>query len=137
MRTVVEIVEEPIDVAAWTAKLEDPGAGAVASFTGVVRDHARGKRVVAIRYEAYREMALNEMRKIAGEASRRWPLLGMALVHRVGPLEIREASVLVVAVSAHRADAFEACRFAIDTLKQTVPIWKKERYEGGEEWVEG
>ncbi|MBI1852047.1 MAG: molybdenum cofactor biosynthesis protein MoaE [Planctomycetes bacterium] len=135
-KTILEIVDAPIDAAAWTAKLADPAAGAIASFLGVVRDHARGKSVVAIRYEAYREMALTEMKKIADEAAKSWPLLGLAIIHRVGALEIGEASVLVIVTSAHRADAFEACRFAIDTLKTTVPIWKHERYADGSAWVD-
>jgi molybdopterin synthase catalytic subunit len=136
VKTFVEIVEAPIDEAAWRAKLADPAAGAVASFAGVVRDHARGKTVVAIRYECYPEMALSEMKKIAEAAAARWPLLGLAIVHRVGSLEIGEASVLVIATSAHRADAFDACRHAIDTLKQTVPIWKHEHYDDGSAWVD-
>ena len=135
-KTFLEIVDAPIDVAAWTAKLTDPAAGAIASFLGVVRDHARGKKVVAIRYEAYPEMALTEMGKIADEAAKRWPLLGLAIIHRVGPLEIGDASVLVIATTAHRADAFDACRYAIDTLKTSVPIWKHERYEDGSAWVD-
>ncbi len=137
MKAFIEIVDGPIDVPQWTARLGDPSAGALATFVGVVRDNARGKRVTGIEYEGYREMALGEMKGIAQKAAQRWPVLAIAIVHRLGPLEIGEASVLVAVASAHRADAFEACRFAIDALKQTVPIWKKERYEDGEEWVEG
>ncbi len=113
------------------------GAGGIVTFTGVVRDNARGKRVRALEYDAYPEMAESEMARIATEVARRWPESGVALVHRIGPLAIGECSVAVVVACPHRAEAFEACRYAIDTLKASVPIWKKELYEDGQEWVEG
>ena len=113
------------------------GAGGVVTFTGVVRDNARGKRVRALEYDAYPEMAESEMARIAEDVARRWPECAVALVHRIGRLDIGECSVVVVAACPHRAEAFEACRYAIDTLKATVPIWKKELYADGEEWVEG
>jgi molybdopterin synthase catalytic subunit len=107
------------------------------TFDGVVREHARGKAVTHLFYEAYPRMALKEMEKIRLEAMSRWPIHEMAIVHRVGRLEIGESSVFVAVSSAHRGDAFEACRHAIDTLKKTVPIWKKEHYRDGEVWIEG
>lgn len=137
---IIRITREPLDGAA-VRTLEEavttPGAGGVVTFTGVVRDNARGKRVRALEYDAYPEMAESELARIAAETQRRWPGSGVALVHRIGALEIGECSVAVVVACPHRAEAFEACRYAIDTLKTTVPIWKKERYEDGEEWVEG
>jgi molybdopterin synthase catalytic subunit len=106
------------------------------SFVGNVRNQARGHSIKFLEYEAYPEMAEREMDKIAAEAGERWPGTRVAIAHRVGHLEIGEAAVVVVAVSPHRAEAFEACRFAIDTLKITVPIWKKEVATGGEYWVD-
>ncbi|PYV08505.1 MAG: molybdenum cofactor biosynthesis protein MoaE [Acidobacteria bacterium] len=119
------LVREPIDVERMRDALVRPEDGAVAVFQGVVRNHARGRRVTAIEYHAYESMAL---RKLVRE---------IAIVHRLGRLEPTEASVAIVVVSAHRAAAFDSCRFAIDTLKKIVPIWKKEIYEGGEVWIEG
>lgn len=113
------------------------GAGGVVTFTGVVRDNARGKRVRALEYDAYPEMAESEMARIAAEVAQRWPESALAMVHRIGLLQIGECAVVVVAACPHRGEAFEACRYAIDTLKARVPIWKKERYEDGDEWVEG
>jgi molybdopterin synthase catalytic subunit len=106
-------------------------------FQGVVRDNARGKRVRYLEYDAYPEMAEQQMASIAAEVERRWHIGNVALVHRIGRLEIGECSVVVVVACPHRGEAFEACRYAIDTLKTTVPIWKKEVAEDGEEWVEG
>ena len=105
-------------------------------FIGAVRDHARGRSIRYLEYEAYPEMAVQEMERIADEASRRWPDTRVAIAHRVGHLEIGDLAVVVVAASPHRAEAFEACRFAIDTLKETVPIWKKEVATDGEYWVD-
>jgi molybdopterin synthase catalytic subunit len=109
----------------------------VCVFVGVVRDTNAGRRVSFLEYEAYEEMALAQMQELAAEARRRWPVSELRLVHRLGRLEIGEASVAVAAASPHRAEAFEACRFLIDTLKRQVPIWKKEHFEGGASWVEG
>jgi molybdopterin synthase catalytic subunit len=116
--------------------VEHPGAGALALFSGVVRDQTGGRRVKFLEYEAHGPMALAKMQEI-GEAIRsRWPdVTRIALVHRIGRLEIGESSVMIAVSSPHRAQAFEACRFAIDTLKETVPIWKKEHFEDGEVWV--
>ncbi len=133
---MIQIVETAIDLDAVLEAVADPAAGAVVTFDGRVRNHARGKPVTHLYYETYGSMALREMKKIRAEAMRRWPLVNLAIVHRVGLLQIGESSVLIAASAAHRADAFEACRFAIDTLKTTVPIWKKEHYQDGEVWVE-
>jgi molybdopterin synthase catalytic subunit len=137
---IIQITREPLDGAAIRA-LEDavtsPGAGGVVTFAGVVRDNARGKRVRSLEYDAYPEMAERQMGEIATEVARRWPESALAMVHRTGPLAIGEASVVIVAACPHRAEAFEACRYAIDALKSSVPIWKKEIYEDGEAWVEG
>ena len=110
--------------------------GAVALFLGRVRVHNQGRRVLHLEYQAYAGMAESEMRKIADEARRRFPITVLALVHRTGRLEIGEVSVAVAVAAPHRGAAFDACRFAIDALKSTVPIWKKEVFEGGEVWIE-
>jgi molybdopterin synthase catalytic subunit len=140
MAAIVKITREPLDdeaVNALLRSLDDPGTGGIVTFEGVVRNHARGKRVRYLEYDAYAEMAEQEMARIAAEVERRWHTEHVALVHRIGRLEIGECSVVVVVACPHRAEAFEACRYAIDTLKATVPIWKKEVAEDGEEWVEG
>jgi molybdopterin synthase catalytic subunit len=140
MAAIVKITREPLDdeaVNALLRSLDDPGIGGIVTFQGVVRNHARGKRVRYLEYDAYAEMAEQEMVRIAAEVEQRWHTEHVALVHRIGRLEIGECSVVVVVACPHRAEAFEACRYAIDTLKATVPIWKKEVAEDGEEWVEG
>jgi molybdopterin synthase catalytic subunit len=131
-----EITHAPLDDDRLVALVERPEAGAIVTFAGVVRNHSRGRTVLYLEYDAYREMAERQMHKIAAEAARRWECR-IAVQHRVGRLEIGEPSVLVAVSSAHRAAAFEACRYVIDTLKETVPIWKKEVWEGGEVWIEG
>jgi len=130
-----EIVSSPIDAAAVTAAVADPATGATCTFIGTTRDHNDGRRVTGLEYEAYPEMALAEMRKIGDEARRRWPIAGVAIVHRIGVVPIGEASVVIAVSSAHRVAAFEACHFAIDRLKEVVPIWKKEHFAGGEVWI--
>ena len=140
MAAIVKITREPLDdeaVKALLRSLDDPGTGGIVTFQGVVRNHARGKQVRYLEYDAYAEMAEQEMARIAGEVEQRWHTEHVALVHRIGRMEIGECSVVVVVACPHRAEAFEACRYAIDTLKATVPIWKKEVAEDGEEWVEG
>ncbi len=137
---IIRITRDPLDgdaIRALERAVTTDGAGGVVTFTGVVRDNARGKRVRALEYDAYPEMAESELARIADAVRQRWPECGVALVHRIGRMEIGECSVAVVVACPHRAEAFEACRYAIDTLKATVPIWKKELYEDGEEWVEG
>ncbi len=140
MAAVVRITREPLDrqaIDALISDIADASTGGIVVFEGVVRDNARGKRVVALEYDAYPEMAEQQMAQIAAEVERRWQTTQVAMVHRIGYLEIGECSVVVIVGCPHRAEAFEACRYAIDTLKASVPIWKKEFYEDGEEWVEG
>ena len=110
-------------------------AGAIATFVGTTRAHSRGREVVRLEYEAYEGMAEAEMERIADELRARHDVIDVAIHHRVGPVEIGETSVVIAVSAAHRAAAFDACRAAIDTLKQTVPLWKKELYVGGEEWI--
>jgi molybdopterin synthase catalytic subunit len=140
MPAIVRITRDPLDAEAARA-LEEAvtahGDGGVVTFQGVVRDNARGKQVRSLEYDAYTEMAEQQMAQIAAEVEARWEDSTVAMVHRIGRLEIGECSVVVAVACPHRAEAFEACRYAIDTLKSTVPIWKKEIYTDGEEWVEG
>jgi len=130
-----EIVERPIDVAAVAAVVGDPRTGATVTFVGTTRDHNDGRVVTQLEYEAYPEMAVNEMRKIGDTARQRWPIERIAIVHRIGAVPIGEASVVIAVSAGHRRAAFEACHFAIDRLKEVVPIWKKEHFEGGEVWI--
>lgn len=130
------ISDRPLDEAEVAARVTGSDAGGVVSFVGHVRDHARGRSIQYLEYEAYPEMAEREMEKISDEAAARWPGTRVAIAHRTGHLEIGDAAVVIVAAAPHRAEAFEACRFAIDTLKQTVPIWKKEVATDGEYWVD-
>jgi molybdopterin synthase catalytic subunit len=133
MADLVQLVRTPIDLAALA--LATPRDGAVALFVGVVRDHNQGRAVLRLEYEAYEEMALALMREIAAEVHHRFPVSELRLVHRLGRLEIGEASVVSAVSSPHRAEAFAACRFAIDTLKAQVPIWKREFYADGSAWL--
>ena len=135
-RILVEITDAPLDPAPLVCFVEAPEMGAVVTFSGNVRNHNRGRTVDYLEYDVYRPMAERQLRAIAEEAAARWSCR-IAIQHRVGRLEIGEPSVLVVTACAHRGDAFDACRFAIDTLKERVPIWKREVWEGGEVWIEG
>jgi molybdopterin synthase catalytic subunit len=128
--------ETPIDVGAVVARVTGPGMGGIVTFLGSVRNHARGKDIHHLEYESYAGMAEREMEKIVEQAAERWPGVRVAIAHRAGTLEIGDIAVAIVAAAAHRGDAFEACRFAIDTLKETVPIWKKEFAADGEYWVD-
>src|SRR5262249_14744281 len=130
-----KIVDHAIDAAAVTAAVADPRTGATVTFIGTTRDHNDGRAVTRWEYEAYPEMALAEMRKIAAVAKQRWPVTAVAIVHRIGVVPIGEASVVIAVSAGHRVAAFEACHFAIDRLKEVVPIWKKEHFEGGEIWI--
>jgi molybdopterin synthase catalytic subunit len=131
-----EIVSAPIDVARVVARVASPRAGGIATFLGVVRDHSLGRKVLYLHYEAYPPMALKEMERLEAEVRERWEIEAIAITHRVGRLEIGEASVAIAVSSPHRREAIEACHYAIDRLKQTVPVWKKEYWEGGEVWIE-
>jgi molybdopterin synthase catalytic subunit len=132
----IEVTSEPLSERAVAEAAGDPGAGAVALFSGVVRDQTGGRRVKFLEYVAHAPMALAKMREIAAAIRARWPeIIRVAMVHRIGRLEIGESSVMIAVSSPHRRLAFEACHFAIDTLKETVPVWKKEFFEDGEVWV--
>ena len=137
MEPLISITREPLDRDALIAAVSHPSVGGIVVFEGVVRDHARGKQVRYLEYDAYLEMAVEQIRAIVVEAQQRWGVERVAVAHRIGRLEIGEASVVVVVATPHRAEAFDACRYIIDMLKTTVPIWKKEVATDGEEWVEG
>jgi MoaE-MoaD fusion protein len=133
----VRIVHEPIDLELETESLKHRDVGAVTVFEGIVRDHSRGRRTVYLDYEAFEPMALKQLEILAAEAKQKFQIRDVAIVHRLGRLEIGETSVLIAVASAHRGAAFEACRWIIDTLKKTVPIWKKEYFEDGAVWADG
>jgi molybdopterin synthase catalytic subunit/molybdopterin converting factor small subunit len=133
----VRIVRAPIATQPVLAALKRPEDGASIVFEGVVRDNTRGRRTLYLDYEAYDAMALKQMQGLAVEARERFAVRGISIIHRLGRLEIGETSVLIVVASAHRGAAFEACRWIIDTLKKTVPIWKKEYFEDGAVWADG
>lgn len=130
------ISDVPLSEPEVIGRVEGPDTGGIVSFIGAVRNHARGHQIEYLEYEAYPEMAEREMEKIAAEAASKWPGTRVAIAHRVGHLEIGDAAVIVVAAAAHRGEAFEACRFAIDTLKVRVPIWKREVATDGAYWVD-
>ena len=134
---MVEIVEAPIAAEEIVAAIKAGSDGAVCVFDGIVRDNTRGRRTLYLDYEAYREMALEQMQSMATEAVTRFGVRDVAMVHRLGRLEVGETSVLIAVASAHRGAAFEACRWLIDTLKKTVPIWKKETFADGAVWADG
>ena len=131
------IVQSKIDTDAAVSRLKHGEDGAVVVFEGIVRNHSRGRRTLYLDYHAYEPMALKQMEALAVQAQADYQVRDVELVHRLGHLEIGETSVLVVVVSAHRAAAFDACRWLIDTLKRTVPIWKKEFFEDGAVWADG
>jgi MoaE-MoaD fusion protein len=135
---IFRVVTEPLSPDQIAAEVDEPGAGGIVIFSGVVRNQTGGRPVKYLEYEAHAPMAEVKMREIGQTVRSRWPgVRRIAMLHRTGRLEIGEASVLIAVSAAHRGTAFEACRFAIDTLKETVPIWKKEVWEGGEVWIEG
>ncbi len=131
------IQSEKIDTSAIVGSLKHPEDGAIALFDGIVRNNTRGRRTLYLEYDAYAEMAIAEMEKLAGRALADYKVRAVRLVHRLGRLEIGESSVVIAVASAHRGAAFDACRFLIDTLKKTVPIWKKEFFEDGAVWADG
>jgi len=131
------IIRNPIDTQSVLARLKRGEDGAAVVFEGVVRNHTRGRPALYLDYEAYEQMALQQMEALAAQALEQFQVRDVALVHRLGRLEIGETSVLIVVASAHRAAAFDACRWLIDTLKRTVPIWKKEHFEDGAVWADG
>jgi molybdopterin synthase catalytic subunit len=133
----VEIVDGVIAAEEIVAAMKAGADGAVCVFDGIVRDNSRGRRTLHLDYEAYREMALEQMRGLAAEAVATFGVRDVALVHRLGRLVVGETSVLIVVASAHRGAAFDACRWLIDTLKKTVPIWKREQFVDGAVWADG
>jgi molybdopterin synthase catalytic subunit len=132
-----EIGSDPLDAAAVAAIVARRTDGAVVTFIGLVRDHNAGRRVLWLDYEAYAPLAVKSFDQIGREAAERWPDAQLAIHHRTGRVEIGEASVVIAAASAHRADAFAASRYAIERIKQIAPIWKHEHFEGGDVWIEG
>ncbi|HWI62946.1 MAG TPA: molybdenum cofactor biosynthesis protein MoaE [Symbiobacteriaceae bacterium] len=130
-----EVTEKPLSADEVAARVTNPYSGATLVFVGTVREWTKGKRTTLLEYEAYAEMAEEQMKVIGREIEERWPGARTAIVHRVGRLEVTEPSVIIAVATPHRADAFDACRHAIERLKQIVPIWKKEIFEDGEEWV--
>jgi molybdopterin synthase catalytic subunit len=131
------LTRERIPTGDLARQLKAPADGAVVVFEGIVRDHSRGRRTLYLEYEAYEPMAVQKMAEIGREAKQKFPIARIGLIHRLGRLEIGETSVAIIVTSAHRRAAFEACQYAIDRLKQIVPIWKKEFFEDGAVWAEG
>ncbi|HKW73426.1 MAG TPA: molybdenum cofactor biosynthesis protein MoaE, partial [Candidatus Dormibacteraeota bacterium] len=134
---VFELTTDPLDARRLEAAVAHAGAGAICTFTGIVRDNSRGRSVTELDYEAYTEMATAEMRKIGDEIGERWPEARVAMAHRTGKLQIGDASVVVSVSCPHRAEAIAACKWGIDRLKDSVPIWKKEYAADGTYWIEG
>ena len=131
------VTEAALDAAAVAALVARPGDGAVTTFVGLVRDHNAGRRVLWLDYEAFAPLAVKAFEQIGAETGGRWPDVKLAIHHRTGRVAIGEASVVIAAASAHRADAFAACRYAIERVKQVAPIWKHEYFDGGDVWIEG
>ena len=129
------VINQPIDLQELVRFVTDPEAGAIATFIGTTRNHNDGRKVIALDYDGYPEMAEKELARIGAAARKQWRICRMAIVHRLGPVQITEASVMIAVSSGHREAAFGACRFAIEEIKKTVPIWKKEVFEGGEVWI--
>lgn len=135
MQTEIKISNQPLDIQACINTVMSPGSGGMDIFIGTVRNATKGKAVLRLEFEAYEKMALAEMDKIASQAFEKWPVQKLVIHHRTGVLTVGEVAVVIAVSAAHRAAAFDACRYVIDTLKQTVPIWKKEIFEDGEVWV--
>jgi molybdopterin synthase catalytic subunit len=135
MSVNTQILTTPLDIQVCLDHVVSPGSGGIDLFIGTVRDNTAGRRVSLLEFEAYIPMALAEMQKIGEYAAEKWPIHAIALHHRVGALRAGDVAVIIAVSAAHRSAAFDACRFAIDTLKKTVPIWKKEVFEDGEVWV--
>ncbi|BCJ85864.1 molybdopterin converting factor subunit 1 [Effusibacillus dendaii] len=130
----IEITTEPLSADSIIKKVSNPYAGAILTFVGTVREFTQGQRTIHLEYEAYPEMAIRKMAEIATEIEQKWPGTQVAISHRIGKLDIEEASVIIAVATPHRAASFEAGRYAIERLKQIVPIWKKEVWEDGSEW---
>jgi molybdopterin synthase catalytic subunit len=134
---LIRITADPLDPQPLIEHVRRDESGAVAVFLGIVRNNNLGRRVLRLEYDAYPQMAEKKLRQVAEEAMSRWPITDIAIAHRTGRLEIGETSLLVVVSSPHRDEAFEACQQAVNRIKEIVPIWKKEVWEGGEAWIEG
>ncbi|GAA5522913.1 molybdenum cofactor biosynthesis protein MoaE [Aliifodinibius salicampi] len=132
---MVELTDKPIDVQQMINRVSSEKAGALALFIGTVRNMTDGKRVVKLDFEAYDKMAISELEKIVNRAKEQWPIKNISVIHRIGELRISDIAVVIAVSSPHRKEAFRACEFVIDTLKETVPIWKKEFFEDKEVWV--
>jgi molybdopterin synthase catalytic subunit len=137
LMTTTAITTSPLDLSALVAGVGAGSTGAVTSFLGLVRDHNQGRRVHHLVYEAYEPLAERALARIIDEVRGQWPSVVLAIHHRIGRLEIGEASVAIAAASPHRADAFAACRYTIERVKQIAPIWKHEYFDGGDVWIEG
>jgi molybdopterin synthase catalytic subunit len=132
---IFEIVSEAILIESIAASVASPEAGAVATFCGTTRQTNRGRKVLRLEYEAYEDMAVADFQRIGREMAERWNLIEVTIVHRVGVVAVGETSIGIAVSAPHRGDAFAACRYAIDSLKHSAPIWKKEHFEGGEVWI--
>jgi molybdopterin synthase catalytic subunit len=137
MLPLLAIGPAPLELGRLVDAVGRGGDGAVVTFLGLVRDHNAGRRVRYLEYEAYEPLALRTFERIAAEVESRWPGVRLALHHRVGRLEIGEASVVIATASAHRADAYASCRYTIERVKQVAPVWKREFFDGGDVWIEG
>jgi molybdopterin synthase catalytic subunit len=135
MQTQIEIHTEPLNIQACTDWVMSPDSGGIDVFIGTVRNATKNKPVLKLEFEAYNKMAINEIEKITKQAFEKWPVQKVLVHHRTGTLQVGEIPVIIAVSAAHRTAAFDACRYIIDTLKQTVPIWKKEFFEDGEVWV--
>ena len=135
MKSLVQITKVPIEAEAVIQLVQTANSGSINVFIGTVRNSTNNKEVVALEFEAYETMAVKEINKIIEQIKARWPINGIAIHHRVGTLAIGDIPVVIAVSTPHRQQGFEACQYAIDTLKQTVPIWKKEIFADGEEWV--
>ena len=137
MPALTAITNAPLDHEALVRALDPGGIGAISVFLGLVRNNNKGRRVLFLDYEAYEPLALRGLDLILEESREKWPAVRLAIHHRIGRMDIGEASVAIAAASPHRADAFAASRYAIERIKQIVPIWKHEYFEGGDVWIEG
>ena len=139
MVPLVAVTPDPLDLPALTAEVSGGGTGdgAVTSFVGLVREQNQGRRVSFLEYEAYEPLAVKALARILDEARESWPDVRLGVHHRTGRIELGDASIIIVAASPHRANAFAACRYTIERVKQIVPIWKHEHFEGGDVWLEG
>lgn len=132
-----KVTQHKLAASEITESVRCPGSGAVLVFEGTVRDSSRGKKVISVEYDAYEPLAEKKLAEIGAQIVRKWPQAKVAILHRLGELQVGETSLVIAVSSPHRAEAFDACRLAIEEIKKIVPIWKKEVWEGGEYWIEG